>query len=242
MVTAMVKVAVAQIKVTSKIDTNLRKILDSIDKAKSKKADIVCFPEVCLNPTYKSLDVSKQIKAIQERCKQRSIWVIIGSHVPAGKKLKNSVFLIDRSGKIKYRYDKIHLWISEENKITPGKVSRVIDTEFGKIGVINCQDFVFPSFIQKLSKAGAKIIFCPMYIFDFQKDADVLRKIPLVRAFENICYFITSAAFAPGTLAESFICHPQRVLKKIEHKEGIIYANLNLKEIDPLRKYYGHLT
>ncbi len=237
----MVNVASAQIKVGLDINKNLKEILKFIDKAKSKKSDIVCFPEACLNSSYKPIDVSKEIKTIQEKCKEKSIWCIFGTHIPAGNKLKNSIFLINRRGKIKYRYDKVHLWKSEENKIIPGKIHKVIETDFGKIGIINCQDFVFPSFIQKLSRAGAKIIFCPMYIVDFKKDAHILRMLPLIRAFDTISYFVTSAALAYNSMAESFICHPLKILKKLKNKEGIIFANLNLEKIDSLRKYYGHL-
>ena len=60
----MVNVASAQIKVGLDINKNLKEILKFIDKAKSKKSDIVCFPEACLNSSYKPIDVSKEIKTL----------------------------------------------------------------------------------------------------------------------------------------------------------------------------------
>lgn len=238
----MIKVAAAQIKVVEDIETNLQKILAFIEQAKTNNADIVCFPEICLNSIEgNSTDVSEQIKKIQEKCKEKSIWCIFGSYIPVNNKVRNSVFLVDRSGKIQYRYDKVHLWLSEKSNTTAGKTNRVIDTEFGKIGIIDCWDFAFPSFIQKLSHSGARIIFCPTYIVDSDEDAEAMRAIPLVRAFENICYYISCDAFTDETLSESFICHPLKILQKIERKEGIIFADLNLDEIDSLRKYYDHL-
>ena len=45
----MVRVAVAQIKVSLDVHQNLKKILEFIDRARLRKADIVCFPEVCLS-------------------------------------------------------------------------------------------------------------------------------------------------------------------------------------------------
>lgn len=238
----MVKVAVAQIKVVEDIDKNLLKILEFIEQAKSKNVDIVCFPETCLNSIEENIvEISKHIGKIQDKCKEESIWCIFGSYVPQDNKMRNVIFLIDYSGKIRYEYDKVHLWKTEKDKVIAGKTNKVIDTEFGKIGIINCWDFAFPSFIQQLSRNGAKIIFCPSYLVSYKKDGNVLRKIPLVRAFENLAFYISCDAFTDDTLSESFICHPLRILQKIEKKEGMIFADLNINEIDSLRNYYDHL-
>ncbi len=238
----MVKVAAAQIKVVDDIDINLGKILDFIDKAKYENSDIVCFPETCLNSNEENVvNISEKIDKICERCKEKSIWCIFGSYIHKNNEIRNVVFLVDRSGKILNEYNKVHLWKTERRNVIPGKTNDIIDTEFGKIGIINCWDFAFPSYIQRLSRSGAKIIFCPSYLVSYEKDGDVLRKIPLVRAFENLCYYISCDAFTDKTLSESYICHPLRILQKIEGKEGMIFADLNLEDIDHLRNYYDHL-
>ncbi|MFA4815276.1 MAG: carbon-nitrogen hydrolase family protein [Candidatus Gracilibacteria bacterium] len=118
----MVKVAAAQIKVTGDIDANLQKIISFIGRAKVQKADIVCFPEGCLNWDDKNrVDVSEQVKKIQKVCKEKSIWCIFGSYVSKKNKVKNVVFLIDRAGEIKYEYDKVHLWRTEKSRLFPEK-------------------------------------------------------------------------------------------------------------------------
>lgn len=236
-----VRVASAQINVTENINRNLQKILEFIERAKSEDAEIVCFPEVCLNPKENGADVSGHIAKVRKECREKSIWCIFGSYFPAAGGIRNSAFLINRSGRMKYRYDKVNIWVSELGKIAPGKTNRIINTEFGKIGIITCWDFAFPSYIQKLSRKGAKIIFCPSYLVDSEEDADAMRVIPLTRAFENLCYFVSCDAFAEDSLSESYICHPLKVLKSIRKKEGLIFADLDLDEIDDLRKYYNHL-
>jgi len=238
----MVKVAAAQIKATENIKENLEKILYYIEKAKSENADIVCFCEITLNLNEKKrIDISKELSEIQAKCRDKSIYCIFGSYTPEKEGIKNTIFLIDRSGNIKYKYYKVHLWISEKDEITPGKTNRVVKTDFGKIGIITCWDFAFPSFIQKLSKKGAKIIFCPTYLADSEKDAEAMRAIPLVRAFENLSYYISCDAYTDETLSESYICSPLKILNSIKKEEGIIFADLNLSEIDSLRDYYDHL-
>jgi len=234
------RVAAAQIRVTDDIGKNLSKILEYIDKAKSGNVDIVCFPEACLNTSDELADISEEIGAIGERCRKNSIWCVFGSYFPVKGKVMNSVFLIDRDGSICYRYDKVHPWVSEK-KVTAGRSCRVIETEFGKIGIIDCWDFAFPSFIQRLSRSGARIIFCPTYLVDSVEDAEAMKAIPLVRAFENICFYVSCDAFAPDSLSHSCICHPLRVLQRIDGKEGMIVADLDLDEIAPLKKHYDHL-
>ncbi len=238
----MVRVAAAQIKVVVNVDKNLQRILHFIDRAKSKKVDIVCFSEVCLNCIqWKVVDLSKHIRQIQDKCKEKSIWCIFGSYVHEKNKVRNVTFLIDRSGKIVYEYDKVHLWKTEKGKVAPGKTNRVIDTEFGKIGIITCWDYAFPGYIQNLSRSGAKIIFCPAYLVDYKKEGEALIEMPVVRAFDSLAFYISCDVFADDALSESSICHPLRILKKIKGKEGMIIADLDLKEIDSLRKYYDHL-
>jgi predicted amidohydrolase len=81
----MVKVAAAQIRVLDNIDANLQRILHYIRQAKSRGAEIICFPETSLNSDENNMpDVSLHIKKIQEKCKEESIWCIVGSYVPRG--------------------------------------------------------------------------------------------------------------------------------------------------------------
>ncbi|ODS32980.1 MAG: N-carbamoyl-D-amino acid hydrolase [Candidatus Scalindua rubra] len=235
----MARVAVAQISVVDNVKKNLQRILKFIDRASGRDADIVCFPETCLNPDDENvIDVSGEIKEIREKCCKESIYCIFSTYIRERNKIFNTVFLIDRFGRVVYKYKKVHLWKSEFKNVSPGRVNRVIDTDFGRIGIINCWDFAFPEFVKNLSKKGANIIFCPSYLVDYEKDEELLKKIPLVRAFENMSYYISCDAFSDKTLSESCICHPLRTLKTIKKREGIVFEDLNLKEIDSLRKYY----
>ena len=81
----MVKVAVAQVEIFADTRRNVRKILDFIDQAVFKSADIVCFPESCLGETALSLE-SEEIKTIQRQCKEKKIYCIVGAHIKENEK------------------------------------------------------------------------------------------------------------------------------------------------------------
>lgn len=235
----MPKIAVAQIEVFDELDKNIKKVLEFIGYASFKNADIVCFPESCLGDSRLEIN-SKQIKKIQEKCKEKAIYCIFGAHIKEKGKTFNSAVLIDRAGKIQYVYKKQHPFpgLDLEN-VYAGKENKVIETDFAKIGIIICWDFAFQEDIKKLSENGAQIIFCPVYLLNSAKiSKEVFRSYPLTRAFENLSYFITCDAFTDEVLGESYICSPMRVLNKIKGREGIIFADLNLKELSRLRRFY----
>ena len=236
----MLRIASVQMNINKDKDRNLSKILHYLKKAYKKKASMVCFPEHCIMPDENNLKpIGPFLDAIGKDCKKFSIWCIVGSYAKEFGKIFNVIYLIDGHGKIRAKYKKTHLWRSERKLVSSGNRNKVIDTEFGKIGIINCWDFAFPEFIKKLSKKGAKIIFCPSYLVDYKGYLDMLKSVPLVRAFENLCYFVLASAANKDTARISYICSPSKVLSKIENKEGIILADVNLKSIRKLRSYFG---
>lgn len=238
----MPKVAVAQIEVFDDVDKNAGKVVDFIGKASSGNADIVCFPESCLGEAV--LDTgSEKIRIIQDKCKEKSIYCIFGAHIKQDNQIFNSAILINRTGEIQYIYRKNHLFPGLDLKETvSGNWNKVIETDFGKIGIIICWDFAFPEYVKKLSANGAQIIFCPAYLLNDAKiSGEVFRSFPVTRAFENLSYFVTCDAFTNETFSESFICSPLKILNTIQKKEGIIFADLDMKEISGLRKFYNCL-
>ena len=234
----MPKIAVAQIELFDDLDKNLKKVLKFIDKASIKKADLVCFPESTLGD-FVLIRKSKEIKQIKEKCHEKKIYCILGAIIKENNKIFNSALLINRKGKISYIYKKVHLFPGIDlREFSNGKESRVIKTDIGKIGIILCWDFAFPEFVKKISKKGAEIIFCPSYLHeDAGINKEVYRSLFLTRAFENRVYFVVCDAFTDEVLRESYICSPLKIINKIKNKEGIIFADLNLKKIAKLRKF-----
>ncbi len=243
------RIALAQIKyfdINEK--NNLDKIIEYIKKAKKKKADIVCFPETCvLKDNHLDLNHKLLIK-IKKECKKQQIWCIITDDFMYKDKQYNMSVLINREGKIKGSYKKMRPYA--ERNVTPGYKIRVFDTDFGKIGIAICWDLAFPSFFRSMKKSGAQIIFCPaQWAYEERahkedhsnRELAIIKSLILTRAFENLSYV---AFCSPCRLEQkdlicySAIASPHRIIEEIHNEEGLIFADLDLKEIDNFRKIY----
>lgn len=234
-----VKVAAVQMKVVQDVEKNLNRIISFIDKAGKRKCDFVCFPETSLvSKIANVVPLKVHIDAIRDACKRNSIWCIFSTYEKENGKIWNIAYVIDRKGKIKYKYKKVNLWRSEAQYVAKGDINRPVNTEFGKIGVIICYDYVFPEFVNKLGKNGAKIIFAPSYMVDYKRGMSIVRNAPLIRAFENKSYYIHCDAFTKETASLSMILDPYRVIREIEGREGMIVATLDLNKIDRIRNYF----
>ena len=107
---------------------------------------------------------------------------------------------------------------NEKKYITPGQKNKVIDTEFGKIGIVICFDIAFPNETMKLSNKGAWIIFCP--VDEVGWDDDIIPKFtPIVRAYENSCYFATCDVCDGDSVSISTIASPKRILNRLLRKK-----------------------
>ena len=240
-------IALAQIKYYDiSRQNNLEKIKRYIKLAKKKKADIICFPESCISKNALEKE-HKFIRQIREECRKNSIWCIVTEDVYKGGKLYNSAFLIDRSGKIKGDYKKIHLY---GDKVNAGKKIRVFKTDFGKIGLAICWDLAFSELFKKLKRRGAEIVFCPaQWWYDAKaheerheaRELKILESLLMSRAYENVYFMALCNPVMDSKFQISYtaIASPTRILKKIVRREGIITAKINLNQIKKIEKIYN---
>jgi len=244
---SLVKVAVVQMLVQNSPTQNLRTILKYLEIASSQGSDIACFPEACLIHDEKRASAKMDASLFQElrsKCRELSIWCIFGSYAKEENGLiKNCAYLVDRHGKVVYRYSKAHLYRDElkmQHLVTGGRTmtSRVISTALGNLGVVICFDFAFPEYVKTLSRQGADIIFCPSFLVDCRGWEDMLRAIPTVRAFENTSYFVLCDAVTSDhkTAGMSFIAEPKKLIASSEKEvEGMLFAKLDLQYIRRLK-------
>jgi len=240
-------IALAQIKYNHTGQHNVNIIKKYIELASEKKADIVCFPETCINRPKKMPLNHGLIRSIQEECKRNSIWAIITDYFITNKKIYKMAILIDRKGRIKGKYKKINLY--GDNAKEGGKRIFVHKTDFGKIGIVICWDLAFPKLFKQMKKAGAEIIFCPAH-WGYETQAhkedpkkgelNLLKSLLVSRAFENLNFVAVCSPVADewDLISYSAISSPHKILAEIKDKEGLITARLNLNEIKKFSKIY----
>ncbi|SMF73371.1 carbon-nitrogen hydrolase family protein [Allosphingosinicella indica] len=114
------------------------------------------------------------LAAVREAAADAGIWVHIGSLALAGERddgrLVNRGFVIDDSGAIRARYDKMHLfdvdlatgesW-RESAVYAGGEGPVVVETPAGPLGLSICYDLRFPDLYRTLTDAGATILSVP---------------------------------------------------------------------------------
>lgn len=113
------------------------------------------------------------LAAAREAAAKHGLWVHLGSLAVrdgADDRLANRSFLIDASGEIRARYDKMHLFdvdlaggerYRESATYAPGGGAVVADTPWGKLGFSICYDIRFPRLYETLTEAGATIVAVP---------------------------------------------------------------------------------
>jgi len=140
---------------------------------------------------------------VRDAAARHGIWVHLGSlAVRAGDgRLANRGFVIDGSGAIRARYDKLHLfdvdlgggesW-RESAAYAPGERAVVVDTPVGRVGLAICYDLRFPALFAALSGAGATILSIPA-AFTVPTGAAHWHVLLRARAIEAGAYVIAAA-------------------------------------------------
>jgi predicted amidohydrolase len=113
------------------------------------------------------------LAAVRDAAARMGIWVHLGSlalREEGEERLVNRGFVIDSSGGIRARYDKIHLfdvdlptgesW-RESSSYRPGEGAAVVETPLGLLGMSICYDLRFAGLFAALTDAGATILGIP---------------------------------------------------------------------------------
>ena len=133
----------------------------------SVSADIVVLPEL-VTSGYVFSGV-EEAAAVAVSPSSLAWWGSFGALVVGGfcergddGRLYNSAAVVDASGVVAV-YRKTHLWDRERLIFTPGDaVPPVLDTAFGRIGVLVCYDLEFPEMPRSLALRGAELLCVPV--------------------------------------------------------------------------------
>ncbi len=256
----MFRVSCIQLKSNNNILHNLKKTNNLIIKAVKQKADFILTPEVSslfslnkkqLLKTCKPMIEDKYLIGIKQLAKKYKKWILIGSLIIkiSKNKLVNRSVLIDKTGKVRTYYDKIHMYdvvLSKKEKyfesktFKPGKKIKSFNMPWGKLGLTICYDLRFPNLFRKLSKSNSLFISVPSAFTETtgKKHWHSLLK---ARAIENFCYIFAPAQAGTHyngrkTFGHTMIISPDgKIIKELKKSEGVITASIDPKLPKKLR-------
>ena len=248
----MLKVSCIQLRSNNNIDYNLKRTKKFFLKAVKQKADFILTPEISslfsinkkqLLKICTSMNQDIYLKGIKELATKYRKWILVGSLVikVSKNKLVNRSVLIDRNGKIRSYYDKIHMYdvtlskkerYFESKTFKAGNKIKSFKLPWGRIGLTICYDLRFPSLYRKLSKQGAIFLSVPSAFTETtgKRHWHTLLK---ARAIENFSYIFAPAQGGKHyngrkTFGHSLIISPDgKILKSLKKKEGIITASID---------------
>ena len=256
----MFRVSCIQLRSNNNIYYNLKRTEKLIIKAVKQKTDFILTPEVSslislnkkqLLKICKPMSKDIYLNGIKDLAKKYKKWILIGSLIirTSKNKLVNRSVLIDRSGKIKSYYDKIHMYdvilsnrerYFESKTFTAGKKIKSINLPWGKLGLSICYDLRFPNLYRKLSSSGAIFLSIPS-AFTETTGKRHWHSLLKARAIENFSYIFAPAQGGTHfngrkTFGHSMIVSPDgKILKELKKSEGVITTSINPKIPKKLR-------
>jgi len=166
------------------------------------------------------------------------------------------IYLIDRSGRVTARYDKIHMFdvdlgeagkIQESATIAPGDQAVLATAEGAQIGLSICYDLRFAALYRTLAQAGAEVLAIPAAFTRITGEAHwhVLNR---ARAIENGAFVIAPCQHGKLTgggecFGHSLIVDPWgQVLADGGEGEGFVTAEIELARVAAARGRIPSLT
>jgi predicted amidohydrolase len=190
------------------------------------------------------------LSALRDVARQRGVVVHVGSlAVKADDKIANRAVLIDSTGEIAARYDKIHLfdvdlpsgesW-RESSTYTGGQTAVVAPLPWAMLGLTICYDVRFPALYRALALAGASMLSAPA-CFTRQTGEAHWHVLHRARAIETGSFMISAAQGGRHedgreTYGHSLIVDPWgRVLAEGGTEPGVILAEIDIGSVEAAR-------
>lgn len=183
------------------ISANEKNAAEWITKAAEAGAELIVLPELW-NCGYYFDDIASvaqdmrgsSIKLLQKLAKKHSVYIIGGSIAERRNgEIYNTSMAVNSGGEVVQKYRKVHLFplgLAEQDYFSSGDEWNIIETPWGKIGMILCYDLRFAEFIRNLVLRGAQAIVVPAQWPQVREHHwDVLLQ---ARAIENAVHIIAA--------------------------------------------------
>ncbi|MFZ9466160.1 MAG: carbon-nitrogen hydrolase family protein [Burkholderiaceae bacterium] len=253
-----IDVALIQMVSAPDLELNLVRAEALIKQAVALGAELVSLPEyfcllgrrdtdkVSLREPWGEGPIQQFLADVATRYK---IWLAAGT-IPLQcrdpRRVRNSQLMIDPQGKVRARYDKIHLFgfqkgserFNESDTIEPGSSPVLCDIGHWRIGMSICYDLRFPELYRRLAPADALLVPSAFTYTTGQAHWEILLR---ARAIENQCYVLAAAQGGEHpngrrTWGQSMVVDPWgEVIAQASQGEAVVYASLQRERIKQVR-------
>jgi len=208
----MTGIAVLQMTTGIDPDANARTLVSAVEAAESGGASMLFTPEMSglMDRVRKRAtehivreEDDRVLLAVRDAAARAGIWVAIGSLAILREdgRWANRSFVIDSTGGIAARYDKIHMfdvdlasgerW-RESNAYAAGDSVVTVETPAGRLGLAICYDIRFPALFEALGRQKCDIIAIPA-AFTVPTGQDHWHLMQRARAVEASAYVVAAA-------------------------------------------------
>ena len=264
----MSKVAAIQMASGPNVQANLDEAEKFIKIAVQQGAELIVLPENFAMMGMTEMDkvgIAEDLGqgVIQDflhaQAAKHGVW-LVGGTAPIksseAKKVYATSLLLNDSGEVVARYDKIHLFdvtleesgesYTESETTTPGEKVVVVDTPFGRLGLAICYDLRFPEMFRAMADAGVEICVLPS-AFTSQTGKAHWETLIRARAIENLSYMIAAAqggyhVNGRETHGDSMIVDPWgMVLNRLPHGTGAVVSEIDVSKLQKTRQLFPAL-
>lgn len=257
----MTRIALYQANTGIDPQANAAQLVEAVTAASGEGAEMLFTPEMSglLDRDRKRAAVhivaeedNPTLAAVRDACAKKGIWTCLGSlAVDAGERMwANRCFVIDSTGEIAARYDKIHMfdvdldngesW-RESNAYRAGENVVTAVTPLGRVGLSICYDLRFPSLFEALGQARCDILSIPA-AFTVQTGKAHWHVLQRARAIEASAFVIAAAQVGQHedgrqTYGHSLVVDPwgEVLLDMGGDEAGVGFAEINVSRIKEVR-------
>ena len=245
------KVAILQMKsLNRQYQKSADIVIRMMKKASENGADILLLPEAFLTgyelPMSNEEALADQNPYLDKICTAAAalrIGAVITAITKGRKKLQNSAYVVDKSGKVLMKYSKVHTCdFSDEACLESGNSFQVCDFCGIRLGIMICYDREYPESARILMLKGAEIILVPNDCCAMKPRLCALS----TRAYENMVGVAmanpngenagNSCAFSPICWDDDGNCADNVLLMADDIAEDLFYAEFDMDKIRSYRE------
>ena len=265
--TDRLRLACVQVCAGNDLMANLEAAASLARAARNDGANFIAFPE-CVSMIEMGREavlakaapeeIHSGLSGFTDLARELDVWLLGGTlSVKLDEdRVANRSYLLDPSGELRARYDKIHMFdvdledgesYRESATYRPGEASSLVETPWGKLGMTVCYDLRFPHLYRDLAKAGAVLLSVPSAFTRPTGRAhwEILLR---ARAIENGAFVFAPAQCGEHprgrlTYGHSMIIDPWgEILAEAGEEPGYIVADLEMAKVAEARRSLPSLT